>query len=65
MNGIVYVAEKIILKLYGQEASRSDIKCHGEHLASCRLRLACLPLSTACYLSIHAFVHGHDKKGSN
>ena len=35
---IAYVAEKIILELYGQEAA--DIKCHGEHLASCRLRLA-------------------------
>ena len=26
---IAYVAEKIILELYGQEAP--DIKCHGEH----------------------------------
>ena len=35
---ISYVAEKIILELYGQEAA--DKKCHGEHLVSCRLRLA-------------------------
>ena len=35
---ISYVAEKIILELYGQEAP--DRKCHGEHLVSCRLRLA-------------------------
>jgi hypothetical protein len=35
---IAYVAEMIILELYGQEAP--DIKCHGEHLPSCRLRLA-------------------------
>ena len=61
VNGIVYITEKIILKLYGQEAS--DIKCHGERLASCmlrrRLRLAYVflfALSTAYYLSIHAFV---------
>lgn len=33
-----YVAEKIILKLYGQEAPHR--KCHSEHLVSCRLRLA-------------------------
>ena len=35
---ISYVAEKIILELYGQEAP--DQKCHGEHLVSCRLPLA-------------------------
>ena len=35
---IAYITEMIILELYGQEAP--DIKCHGEHLVSCRLRLA-------------------------
>lgn len=35
---IAYVAEMIILELYGQEAA--DVKCHGERLVSCRLRLA-------------------------
>ena len=35
---ISYVAESIILELYGKE--KPDIKCHGEHLSSCRLHLA-------------------------
>ena len=35
---ISYVAETIILELYGKEDA--DIKCHGETHLSCRLKLA-------------------------